>query len=201
MIPLSSGKLPRWFFGEDTPSRVNEMFAAQQEPTLPPSDLAVRLAKIIEGSDGSWAFEDDQGHAHSYGLGITVSHHGDVVWQGSRDVHTRGDTCKLFEVARGSADAFCVRKALEARRLRVTRETEEAARAAKEKRLADALEKLERGVCLEDPLVSSAPHQNAESQWQNQRQWASAPTSPALADFINRQIARTGSAGTIAGYY
>ncbi len=121
-----------------------------------PSETATKLAKAIEASGANWAFEDDQGHSHCYDLGITVSHGPKaIVWQGMRDLHvgaTYGEHTKLFEAAARTPDAAIILGALKARR---TRHEKDVA-AAETKRVMEAIEKLSRGECLEDPLRSNA---------------------------------------------
>jgi len=130
-------------------------------PSRPPSDAAQKLAHAIEASQGGWAFEDDQGHAHCYGLGITVSHGPKaIVWQGARDEHIHyGDHTILFEAEAHTSDAIVILDALKRRRTRYKQEQIEAAqraeeerKAARAKRAEEAIDKLSRGERLEDPF-------------------------------------------------
>lgn len=148
--------------GERVNAEVGDWINGQPSaPSAPPSEIAVKLSRVIEASGDRWVFEDDQGHAHSYDLGITVSLGGDVVWQGSRDEHVRHTSTELMRTRCGTVDAIHIRDALQARRIRHAqalvekkqREAEEA-RVAREKRAVDAIEKLSRGECLEDPFAS-----------------------------------------------
>lgn len=135
----------------------DELPPAARPALSPPSDAALKIANAIEASTGRWAFEDDQGHAHCYGLGITVGFKRPTVWQGSRDNHVqRGNV--IFDAKPGTADAIVIREALTKRRERSKQEEAdeqrkrvEAASAAQAKRAAEAIEKLARGECLDDP--------------------------------------------------
>lgn len=146
-------KLGNWINGEYSAEH-----DTRPKPTPQASDAALKIARAIEQSTGRWAFEDDQGHAHCYGLGITVSFGPSAkVWQGARDQNVHGDNV-LLESPAHSADAIVISDALTKRRARYKQEQLEAAQRAKEaenaaraKRLDAALEKLGRGECLEDP--------------------------------------------------
>jgi hypothetical protein len=143
-----------------------ELPRAQQSdrPPQPASDNAVKIARAIEDSVGQWAFEDDQGHSHCYGLGITVSHGPKaIVWQGDRDDHVRySEHTVLFDAEARTPDAIVILEALQRRRARYKQEqidakrrADEERKAAQAKRAEEAIEKLARGERLDDPFAEN----------------------------------------------